>query len=89
MQAIQDYVDNGFLRLPAEVSLPPNTRLLILAVNEDELSNNPDSRDVSRLIEGCGYFNSVSVTPLHCHDSPLGRGQLLREAWKQGWVQDW
>ena len=63
MQAIQIYVDNGILRLPPDVSLPPRTRLVILAVTEEELSNAPDSREIAKLMELSGALDFL-------HDEP-------------------
>ena len=63
MQAIQIYVDKGVLRLPPNVSLPPHTRLVILAVTEDELQNDPDSRDIARLMELSGALDFLRDEP--------------------------
>jgi hypothetical protein len=35
----------------------------------------------------CRVGSRHARTILRSHNSPLGRGQLLREAWKQGWVR--
>ena len=63
MQAIQVYIENGLLRLSPQTPLPPNARLAILVIAEDELPDYPDSRDITRLMELSGSLDFLHSEP--------------------------